>query len=125
MRIPCLFPEEDMKMDMSLEDAEDDAEPLVDNIQEEPKPLDTDLFSKPLSQDDLKALRVDTMSSKDVASVPTPPPSESGTADSSFDEPFKIPASKMVSPSPAMKYRIMCQCGAKNCRKYLFWVHLV
>ncbi len=26
----------------------------------------------------------------------------------------------MTSPSPAMKYRIMCQCGAKNCRKYLF-----
>ena len=23
-------------------------------------------------------------------------------------------------PPPAMKYRLMCQCGAKNCRKYLY-----
>ncbi len=27
---------------------------------------------------------------------------------------------KIMSPSPAMKYRIMCQCGAANCRKFLF-----
>lgn len=27
---------------------------------------------------------------------------------------------KITSPSPAMKNRIICQCGSKMCRKYLF-----
>ena len=33
--------------------------------------------------------------------------------------PQKVAIAKIATP-PSMKYRLMCQCGAKNCRKYLF-----
>ena len=37
-----------------------------------------------------------------------------------MDQPNPFIRRSITSPSPAMKYRIMCQCGAANCRKYLF-----
>ena len=34
--------------------------------------------------------------------------------------PSKFFSRSKVSTAPASKYRLMCQCGAKNCRKYLY-----
>lgn len=43
-------------------------------------------------------------------------------SDEVFDEPPKLETQKseLIPKSLTDQYRIVCQCGAKNCRKYLF-----
>lgn len=68
----------------------------------------TELFSSPESVDG---------STDQSTALPQTSSTESEALPDSNKSPF---SRRITSPSPAMKYRLMCQCGAKNCRKYLF-----
>lgn len=68
----------------------------------------TIIFAKPSDNTGLTALDVKSTTSQEMP--PTPPPSEI------FED-----SQKQTQPAPAIKYRVLCQCGAKVCRGYLYW----
>jgi len=65
----------------------------------------------------------DVTSSGDATSTVSEVAPENKSEEEKFDdEPPKLETEKMdvIPKSLTDQYRIVCQCGAKNCRKYLF-----
>ena len=100
----------------------------------EPEFLKPDLIDKPEAMEiaddqksDVTDMATDSVpftedtSTTDVASVGGGDDDVSSVAPSEdHSDPGHFFRRKITSPSPAMKFRITCQCGAANCRKYLF-----
>ena len=97
-----------------------------------PEPVRTDNdFKIPLAiETPAIAVTVDQTSNSDQSESDAPSRAdsemdvESGIGDE-MDEPNPFirrsgNTATTVTPSPAAKYRLMCQCGAANCRKYLY-----